>query len=339
MGALIASHNIRNIIDSRPASKMSSSVEDVGAVFESLGDLEKEFAQVELDALRSKEYSLKPLYTKRKALLDRVPDFWPTVFGNGPQEVQQFLSPDDLALISCIKSFTVDRYQIESETKGEPRSLRFTFEFAENEFIENKQLVKDFEYKPREDGPGSLVSKPVPIKWKNKKKDFTHGLLDGAVELHSAEEALKLKNGKEQVEIVDREALWKHEKLRDKMVKLDESDEDQPSFFNWFGFRGAVNTSVPKKPADNGANGADDEDDDEEVDQMLEVEIFPAGEEVAIVLAEELWTDATDYFMSAQDDFPGADELDMDDEEEDEEDAPELVTAEEVRPNKRQRKD
>merc|ERR1711939_392508 len=314
MGALIASHNIRNIIDSRPASKMSSSVEDVGAVFESLGDLEKEFAQVELDALRSKEYSLKPLYTKRKALLDRVPDFWPTVFGNGPQEVQQFLSPDDLALISCIKSFTVDRYQIESETKGEPRSLRFTFEFAENEFIENKQLVKDFEYKPREDGPGSLVSKPVPIKW-------------------------KLKNGKEQVEIVDREALWQHEKLRDKMVKLDESDEDQPSFFNWFGFRGAVNTSVPKKPADNGANGADDEDDDEEVDQMLEVEIFPAGEEVAIVLAEELWTDAMDYFMSAQDDFPGADDSDMEDEEEDEEDAPELVTAEEVRPNKRQRKD
>ncbi len=43
--------------------------------------------------------------------------------------------------------------------------------------------------------------------------------------------------------------------------------------------------------------------------------------------------------VSAQDDFPGADELDMDDEEEDEEDAPELVTAEEARPNKRQRKD
>merc|ERR1711939_499593 len=247
------------------ASKMSSSLEDVGAVFESLGDLEKDFAQVELDALRNKEYSLKPLYTKRKALLDRVPDFWPTVFGNGPEEVQQFLSPDDLALISCIKSFTVDRHQIESATKGEPRSLRFTFEFAENEFIEDKQLVKEFEYKPREDGPGSLVSKPIPIKWKN---------------------------GKEQVELVDREALWQHEKLRDKMVKLDESDEHEPSFFNWFGFRGAVNTAVPKKPADNGANGADDE----EVDQMLEVEIFPAGEEVAIVLAEELWTDAMDYF-------------------------------------------
>jgi hypothetical protein len=29
---------------------------------------------------------------------------------------------------------------------------------------------------------------------------------------------------------------------------------------------------------------------------MLEVEIFPAGEEVAITLAEELWTDAMDYF-------------------------------------------
>ncbi|KAJ9504439.1 hypothetical protein H2202_000495 [Exophiala xenobiotica] len=298
---------------------MTDSMEDVGAVFESLGDLEKEFAQVELDGLRSKEYSLKPLYTKRKALLDRVPDFWPTVFGNGPEEVQQLFSPDDLALISCITSFTVDRHQIESETKGEPRSLRFTFEFAENEFIEDKKLVKD------------------------KKKDLTHGLLDGAVELHAAEEALKLKNGKEQIEFVDREALWQHEKLREKLLKLDESDDDQSSFFNWFGFRGAIDAVHPWNVADNGANGADDEDeeDDEDVYQMLEIEIFPAGEEVAIVLAEELWTDAMDYFMSAQEDFPGGDFGMDDDEEEDEEDedAPELVPAEEARPNKRQRKD
>ncbi|KAK5194142.1 hypothetical protein LTR92_006482 [Exophiala xenobiotica] len=322
---------------------MTDSMEDVGAVFESLGDLEKEFAQVELDGLRSKEYSLKPLYTKRKALLDRVPDFWPTVFGNGPEEVQQLFSPDDLALISCITSFTVDRHQIESETKGEPRSLRFTFEFAENEYIEDKKLVKEFEYKPREDDLGSLVSKPVPIKWKSKKKDLTHGLLDGAVELHAAEEALKLKNGKEQIEFVDREALWQHEKLREKLLKLDESNDDQSSFFNWFGFRGAIDAVHPWNVADNGANGADDEDeeDDEDVYQMLEIEIFPAGEEVAIVLAEELWTDAMDYFMSAQEDFPGGDFGMDDDEEEDEEDedAPELVPAEEARPNKRQRKD
>lgn len=251
--------------------------------------------------MRRKEFSLKPLYSKRKELLDRVPDFWPTVFGNGPEEIQQFLSPDDLALISAIRSFSVERYQIESETTGEPRSLRFTFEFAENDFIEDTKLVKEFEYKPREDGPGSLVSKPVPIKWKSKRRDVTHGLLDAAVELYAAEEALKLKNGEAEIDIVERESLWQHEKLREKLAKLDEDPELEPSFFDWFGFRGAVKTAHPKKPAENGANGAeDDEDEDEDEEPMLEVEIFPAGEEVAITLAEEVWPDAMDYFSKKQ---------------------------------------
>lgn len=234
---------------------------------------------------------MKPLYAKRKSLLDKIPDFWATVFGNSPEEVQQFFSAEDLALVSCIKSFTVERYQIESETKGEPRSLRFTFDFAENEFMEDKQLVKDFEYKAREDGPGSLISKPVPIKWKSNKKDLTKGLLDAAVDLYAAEEAIKLKS----VEIVDREALWQHEKLRDKLVNLDENDEDQPSFFNFFGFRGAIDLPAPKKEGENGA-GDDAEDSDEDVEGMLEVEVFPPGEEVAIALAEEVWSDAMDYF-------------------------------------------
>ncbi|KAL6244017.1 hypothetical protein RBB50_008886 [Rhinocladiella similis] len=312
---------------------MSLSLEDVGVVFEELGALEKNFAEVELDALRRKEFALKSLYAKRKTLLDRIPDFWPTVFGNGPEEVQQFFSAEDLALISCIKSFSVERYQIESEIKGEPRSLRFTFDFAENEFMEDKQLVKEFEYKRREDGPGSLISKPVPIKWKGKKQDLTKGLLDAAVELYSAEEAIKLKT----VEVVDREALWQHEKLRDKMVSLDETDEDQPSFFNWFGFRGAIETPAPKKEGENGA-GDGPEDSDDDVEEMLEVEIFPAGEEIAIALAEEVWSDAMDYFMSAQDDFPDGEDLDME-ADEDDEDAPELVPAEDARPSKRQRKD
>jgi hypothetical protein len=274
-------------------------------------------------------------------LLDSVPNFWPTVFGSAPEEIQQFLSPDDLALLAYLKSFSVERYQIESADKGEPRSLRFTFEFAPNDTLQDTQLVKEFEYVPRENGPGSLVSKPVAIKWKSKKTDPTHGLLDAAVELYHAEGALQLKNGDKVLDIVDREALWQHEKLREKMIKLDEDEDNQPSFFNWFGFRGAVNPSSPKKAVENGANGADLEDEEDDVEEMLEVEIFPAGEEIAIALAEELWTDAMDYFMSAQEeevDFDGLDE-----EESDEDDtAPELVEAEEGdsdRPRKKQRKD
>ncbi|EXJ93572.1 hypothetical protein A1O1_01964 [Capronia coronata CBS 617.96] len=313
---------------------MAAPMDDVALVFAELGDLEKKFAEVELDALRRKEFSLKPLYTKRKEFLDRVPDFWPTVFGNGPEEIQQFLSPDDLALISAITSFTVERYQIESETSGEPRSLRFTFEFAENEFFEDTKLVKEFEYRPRGDGPGSLVSTPIPIKWKAKRRDVTHGFLDAAVELYNAEEALKLKNGETEVDIVERESLWQHEKLRDKLAKMDESPDLEPSFFDWFGFRGAVKTSYPKKVAENGANDTEDDDEEDEDDEpMLEVEIFPAGEEVAIVLAEELWTDAIDYFMSAQEGSSTSSEandiiVDGDEESSEDDDPPELVEGE-----------
>ncbi|EXJ60774.1 hypothetical protein A1O7_04927 [Cladophialophora yegresii CBS 114405] len=319
--------------------------EEVAEVFATLGDLEREFAEVELDALRRKEFNLRPLYNKRKELLDRVPDFWPTVFGSGPEEIQQFFTPDDLALGASLQSFSVERYQIESAEKGEPRSLCFSFEFAPNDFIQDTKLVKEFEYRPRKDGPGSLISKPVPIKWKSKKKDLTHGILDAAVELHNAEEALQLQNGDKVVDIVDREALWQHEKLREKLSKLDEEQDYQPSFFNWFGFRGTVD-ATPETSTKNGVDNADeeeedDDEDDDEMEEMLEVEIFPAGEEVAIALAEELWTNAMDYFMSAQDgdaeEFEGLD-AESDDEDED---APELVNAKEEEiapPRKKQRK-
>ena len=290
--------------------------------------------------MRRKEFNLQPLYKKRKVLLNRIPGFWPTVFGSGPEDLQQFFSTDDLALGAFLTSFSVERYQIKSAEEGEPRSLRFTFEFAPNEFIVDTEIVKEFEYQPREDGPGSLVSRPVPIKWKSKKQDLTKGLLDAAVELYNAEDALQLRNGDKVVDIVERESLWQHEKLREKLIKLDEDEDNQPSFFNWFGFRGAVNPAPPKKAPENGADGDDEDDYEEEVDEMLEVEIFPAGEEIAITLAEDLWTDAMDYFMSAQEeDAEGFEGFDGEDDEDGE--VPELVKADDddaERPRKKQRK-
>ncbi|KIX94069.1 uncharacterized protein Z520_10095 [Fonsecaea multimorphosa CBS 102226] len=318
---------------------MAPPLDDLAAIFNDLGDLERDFAQVEIDSLRRKEFHSRPLYSKRAALFERIPDFWPTVFGSGPEDIRQFFSPDDLPLIASIKSFSVDRYQIKTETEGEPRSVRFTFRFAPNEFMEDTSLVKEFEYRTAEDGPGNLISKPVPIKWKGKKKDPTRGLLDAAVELYKAEEALKLKNGDKLVEIVDREALWQYEKL---LVKLeeDETANQQPSFFSWFGFRGAVNAGKSKRSAGDRADGSKEEEEDDgedESDEMPEFEIFPAGAEVANALAEDLWPDAMDYFLSAGREYEGVDDED-EDEEEDEDDAPELVLAEDDdRPRKKPR--
>jgi len=246
--------------------------------------------------VRRTQHNLKPLFAKRQKLVNQIPEFWPNVFLNGPEDVQQFFSPADLAILASIKSFSVDRYQVTSETEGEPRSLRFTFDFGKNDHFEDKKLVKDFEYKSSPGGPGSLVSKPVTIKWRGKKKDVTNGLLDAACELYAAEEAIKLKNADGELEVVDREALWQHEKLREKLAAFDEQPELQPSFLNWFGYRGPV--GPPSHSARNAnEEGVDEEEDEDDLDTgMLEVEVFPAGEEVAISLAEDLWSDAMDYF-------------------------------------------
>lgn len=168
----------------------------------------------------------------------------------------------------------------DTKLKQSPKASRaacaFTFEFGANDIIEDTKLVKDLEYRPgAPGGTGSCASKPVAIKFKNKKKDVTHGLLDAAVELYSAEEALKLKNGDQEIDIVDREALWQHEKLRQKMIKLDEDPEQDLSFFNWFGFRGDVGSRAEREPKVSTTNGTsspdEEEDDDNEEDQMLEL--------------------------------------------------------------------
>ena len=307
-------------------------------------------ANTNIGAVRRKEHSLKGLYARRSALLRQVPDFWPQVFLNGPEEIQSLYSSIDLPVLTSIKDFSVERYQVTSESEGEPRSLRFTFTFDANEHFDAQTLVKDFEYKPSDDGPGNLVSKPVSIKWKSKKTDLTKGCLDCAVELEAAEGSMKLKKGGQEIDLVEREGLWQYEKLREKLQKMEETDKDDPSILNWFGFRGAVDDSV--KLAENGANGdkvAGEESEDEDIDRVLDVEIFPAGEEVAICLAEDLFPNVMDYFMRSQEDdvsdLDGLDEDMGDSSDEDDDVAPELiheteeVVETEARPKKRQRTD
>jgi len=301
------------------------------------------------DTVRAKEFHCQPLYEKRAKLLKKIPDFWPSVFSVAPDEIRSVLTPDDLALVAHLKSFSVERHQIESESKGEPRSIRFTFEFGPNEYMENTKLVKDFEYQPQPGGWGSgnIVSKPVPIKWKSKKKDLTKGFLDAAVELYNAEEALKLGKGDKIIDVVDREALWQHEKLREKIAKLNEADWRNMSFFTWFGFRGVVDPKPTKQVDGDRANRTDDDEEEAEYEagRMLEVEIFPQGEVFAEVLGEELWPNALDLFMEAQGDMEdeGFDVEDDDDDDDNSsnDEAPELVLAEEEdtgRPRKKQRK-
>lgn len=253
--------------------------------------------------VRQREYALKPLYTKRQKLLEQIPDFWPTVLGNAPDEIAQCFTEADLAILACVKSLWVERHEIESDTKGDPRSLRFVFEFNKNDFLEDTRLIKEFTYRPSDQGPGNLVSTPVPVKWTNKKTDPTQGALDLANELYRAEETLKAEKKDLEIDSVERESLWAYEKLRE---KLDNLAGEQHSFFNWFGYRGAVarfGRESPESTDQNGdsgkavdGEGGGDSQIDDDVDETLDVEVFPGGDDVAISLADDLWSSVIDYF-------------------------------------------
>lgn len=239
---------------------------------------------------------------KRREALKQIPGFWRNVFLNAPEEISSTYTSADVAALAAIEDFDVTRYQVTSETEGEPRSLRFEFTFADNEHFGACTLVKEFEWRASEtgDGPGSLVSKAVPIKWKGKKHDLTKGMLDMAVELEAAEDTMKLSNGGKDIELVEREGLWQYEKLREAIEKSEEAGEDEETWLNWFGFRGQVEKRSEAKDEKNGANGADADEDQEEMADfdpgLLDVEIFPSGEDVAIALAEDLFPDAMDFF-------------------------------------------
>jgi len=298
--------------------------------------------------VRQKEYSLIELYSRRQKHLSSIPSFWPTVLAHGPEDFVSVLSPQDGQIIDSITSMNVERYQIKNGAEGDPRSLRFTFTFDKNinPFFEDETVTKDFEFvaKDGEGVAGGLVSRPVNFQWtKLGRKAGFHKMLDLSEQLWRAEEALVGGEGGKglSVEREEREGLWQYEKLREALEK-EEDETEQGSWLDWFGYRGAV--AVPSKGGNKEANGDEKEDDDnsdengEDDDGLLDVEIFPAGEEVAIALAEDLWPDVIDYFMQAQ----AEEELDEDEEDSD---APELVEAvefdgfddEEKRPSKKQR--
>lgn len=268
-----------------------------------------------------KQYHLSlPTYAKRSTAIAQIPNFWPLVLEQAPQEIDQYIQPQDSALFAeALTGLTVSRPEIEpspteqGKHQGNPRSLRFRFEFAENEWFEDQVLEKTFWYRRARDGWTGLVSEPVDIKWKAG-KDLTQGLLGKAVKLF---EARKAKGN-----MLDR-GLGEFAVLRKAMDSANPATE---SFFTWFGFvssrrwvgveeseaamgehlerrerrkRGEVVEEPAPEVLAKAAVEAEEEAELEEDDGAL-VELNPEGDELAIALADDVWPGAIKYFLQAQ---------------------------------------
>lgn len=280
---------------------------------------------------------MTPLLKKRNEIID-IPevksDFWARAFSSAPEEIEDFILPTDFAVLGdALKNLTVERFESDDQGNGEPRSLRFTFDFEagdENPFFENTQLVKEFYWRKQiiRTSKGKrvtwegLVSDPVRINWKED-MDLTKGLLDATCDLFDAEkkggDRKKLPQYKALVEKIA--AVQAEEMDQENEEEDEDSDDESPngtSFFAFFGYRGRdVSAEVSKmankedderyakilkgEDVEGDEDSDEDEDDDEDMedelaDDLEDAEIFPNGEELAIALSEDLWTNALKYY-------------------------------------------
>lgn len=295
-------------------------VQEALITYEKLQDIEDDFEEVELEILRQQEKLTKDIYAKRQEVIKNIPQFWPLVFEQSPPDIDEYIQPQDSALLlNALVNLTVERFELPN---GDPRSVSFKWEFKENEYFENKVLEKKFWWRNAKDGWSGLVSEPVNINWK-KGKDLTNGMLDLVQKVWEDEKAGK---------------TGETENTKKLLATMEETGLGGVSFFAWFGFRGRKISVEEHKEATKifdekrklrkegkEVEDDDDEDEDDDDEDEYELEVFPTADDVAVCISEDIWPGAVKYFTNAQDidemsdiEFLSGDEMDEDDDEEDE---------------------
>lgn len=238
------------------------------------------------------------------------------------------------------------------EFKGHPRSFQITFTFSPNAYFSNSTLTKTFHYRRASDGWCNLVSEPVRIDWKNPEQDLSEGLTDAAYALfHARKNATTSTSTTTSTtggEAGDPTSLSMQQKSLPEyshlLTLLTSKNGHNTSFFTWFGFvssrrwvsaeesekaweefygkleavrKGEKISLVAAKDGDK--DDEDDEEDDEEEEEYGDqaVEVFENGDDVAAVLAEEIWPNAIKYFTQAQE-MSESDGLSYDEDDDDE---------------------
>jgi len=221
-----------------------------------------------------------------------------------PSEIETFIQPSDSKVFAeCLDTFEVSRFELDTP-KGSPRSFSLKFGFKENEYFQDRVLEKKFWFRKTRDWAG-LVSEPVKINWK-KGQDLTAGLTDAACELSEIRK-------KGAIDTSSAEARKKETESKEykRLAQMIETATDASmSFFGIFafvsGFRWVSaeenektlkedNERLEKIRRGEKVEDEDDEDEEDSVDYQ-ECEVFPGGDEVATIIAEDMWPNAIKYY-------------------------------------------
>ncbi|KAI0434462.1 hypothetical protein F5Y09DRAFT_296319 [Xylaria sp. FL1042] len=324
---------------------MSSTSADVVISPETIKELhlfEAAISDVDTEVTAKQYLMSRDIFAARQKTIAKIPSFWAVTFDNAATELEAAVTAADLEVFSAaLTAVEVTRPEIPASAKpsdlgldkfGEPRSLQFTFRFGDNEWFADKELTKTFYFRHGKDGSAGLVSEPIKINWKSPEKDLTQGLTDAALAFWHAQKANPtqkldgvLANDARHTRDAEAKKMPEYQNLA---KKLENEVDGNMSFFNFFSYRGRwisaaehveakAELLAKRKAAQAGQEiDEDDEDDDDDEDFTEEaVETFPAGHEVAVTIAEDIFPNAIDYFMGNSIDS----DIEIEDEDEDEE--------------------
>lgn len=340
---ITAKHRHRHLL-----SIMNSSEDFViePAAIKELQLIEASLSDVDTEITAKQYLMAKDVLAARQNTISKIPGFWAVVFDHASSELEAAVTGTDLEVFAnALKGLEVGRPEIPASASvsdvgldkfGEPRSVTIRFHFGENKWFSDSLLEKTFWYRYGKDGSAGLVSDPVRVNWQPG-HDLTEGLTDAAYAFWAAQK----QNPAQQLDgIVTGDAR----KARDAAARelpeykalaqrLESATNGAISFFNFFSYRGRWTSAAESVEAkaelqakrraalDGNAQDSDDEDDEDEDFPEEDVETFPAGHEVAVSIAEDIFPSAIDYFMA--DTIDSDDELDglqVDDSDDDDDD-------------------
>lgn len=320
-----------------------SAIKELQLIEASLSDVDTE--------ITAKQYLMtKDILAARQSTIAKIPGFWAVVFDHASSELEAAITGSDLAVFAnALQGIEIGRPEVPASAHaaqvglahfGEPRSVTIRFHWSENAWFSDSILEKTFFYRHGKDGSAGLVSDPVRIHWKDG-KDLTEGLTDAAYHFWAAQKAQPAQQQLDAVLVGDarkaRDAearkMPEYKALAD---KLENATNGAVSFFNFFSYRGRWTSAaesveakaelLAKRQAALNGTAAEDDDDDEEDEDFPEedVETFPAGHEVAVSIAEDIFPSAIDYFMAdtidSDDELDGIEIDNTDDDDEDDDD-------------------
>jgi hypothetical protein len=143
------------------------------------------------------------------------------------------------------------------------------------------------------------------IHWK-KGKDLTAGLTDAAYMLGEARKKLS----KDTWDPAVRKKEMRLPEYKNLAAKIETSSQASVSFFGIFAFVSGYrwvsakeNEKTVKEDQQKQEKikrgetvGDDDDDDDDDAQDFQEVEVFPGGDEVVTIIAEDVWPNAIKYY-------------------------------------------